>query len=652
MDRDRVMEIVKVLLKSQEHITINKIAEKINVSNKTIRNDLKKVQEILEENGLTLLKKAGVGISVNGLEENKINLLQTIKNRTNYIEPYYSDERKFTILRRLFMSKKKVVVNEISEELYVSNTTIHKDLEEVQKWLKNFNLFLIKKRNQGIEIEGEESNYRRAISELVFQIDNMERLQEADYINYEGRLDYKTKEQLKSIINIDYKKLEELISKIEIDMEFSFSQEAYISLLMHIAICIKRIKEGNDITLSQKIFDNIYTTKAFKCAKELSRELESHFNIRIPESETGYITLHILGSKMQEKDLEYFSLNKVDELKLEEQIARDIIELSGKSLGIDFSEDKAFLNGLILHLRPTINRLKYGLNLKNPMLEEIKSNYPEVFGVAWICSSIFEKYLDLKIPESEIGYIAIHIGAAAERNRKTIKTLVICHSGIGTSQLVSARLERSFKEIETIGIVSYVDIKKELLDKAEMIISTVPIDISKPVLLVTPLMTREDTKKIEKYIENNFNKAKTKEKKFIKKEIFYRSKKFNKREEIIHDMCKILSEKQYINKHFEQDAISRENMMSTEVGKGIAIPHGEIANVKESCIALTVLEYPMKWHTEYVQFIFMLCISEKDRGKMKGIIKKLYENMDDSNFFQALKSNKQNGVNILNKLEL
>ncbi|KZL91596.1 HTH domain-containing protein [Clostridium magnum] len=86
------MEIVKVLLKSEESITIDKIAEKVNVSNKTVRNDLEKVQEIIEENGLILLKKAGVGISVNGPEENKINLLQAITNRNNYIEPYSSEE--------------------------------------------------------------------------------------------------------------------------------------------------------------------------------------------------------------------------------------------------------------------------------------------------------------------------------------------------------------------------------------------------------------------------------------------------------------------------------------------------------------------------------------------------------------------------------
>lgn len=132
--------------------------------------------------------------------------------------------------------------------------------------------------------------------------------------------------------------------------------------------------------------------------------------------------------------------------------------------------------------------------------------------------------------------------------------------------------------------------------------------------------------------------------------MFYRSKKFSKREEIIHDMCKVLIEKQYITRQFEQDVLARENMMSTEVGKGIAIPHGNIENVKEYCIALTVLKHPIRWDTEYVELVFMLCVSEKDKGKMKNIIRELYEKMDDSYFLEELESNKQIGINILNKL--
>ncbi|WP_139264105.1 hypothetical protein [Clostridium magnum] len=47
----------------------------------------------------------------------------------------------------------------------------------------------------------------------------------------------------------------------------------------------------------------------------------------------------------------------------------------------------------------------------------------------------------------------------------------------------------------------------------------------------------------------------------------------------------------------------------------------------------------------------MLCISEKDKGKMKSIVKKLYEKIDDYSYFDALKSNKHTGINILNELE-
>lgn len=116
-------------------------------------------------------------------------------------------------------------------------------------------------------------------------------------------------------------------------------------------------------------------------------------------------------------------------------------------------------------------------------------------------------------------------------------------------------------------------------------------------------------------------------------------------------MCRVLLEKQYINEDFVNDVISRENLMATEVGMEIAIPHGEAENVKESCIALTVLEHPTKWHKEYVKFVFMLCISECDKVKMKNIIKNLYKQMNDSEFFEKLKNDKSASINILNELE-
>lgn len=653
---ERVMEITSILLKSENPITINEIASKVQVSNKTVRNDLKKLQDFVEKEGLRLNKKTGVGTSIEGPEENKIQLFQAINKDLHYIEPYSREGRHNYILKRLFMHSGSLTTKELADELYVCTATIHKDLKIIEEWIEPFNLKLVKKRNYGIEIVGNEDDYRKAISYLISEVKEVEELQALLYPEYKGRIDYNTLAQLKSLFNIDYKNLEDLLNQVENKLEFRFSQEAYISLIIHIAISMKRIQDNKDIILSKEILETIIDSEEYKCAKEMSIQMEKNFGISIPKSEIGYITLHILGSKIHQKDLGNlnFPLEHVGELELAVEVAEQITAIASDALSMDLKKDKALLNGLVLHLRPTINRLKYGMTLRNPILDEIKANYPDIFGVAWMCSRVFEKYLDVKIPESEIGYIAIHLGAAVERNRKQIKTLVVCHSGIGTSQLLSIRLERCFKEIEIIGIVSSTALTKKMLNSAELIISTTPLQIDRPVLVISPLFTKTDIRKVDKYIYEANQKCIDIgiEERSVEKEIFYRSKKFKNPNQLIIEMCENLEKKQYVKKGFIPSVLSREKIMATEVGNGIAIPHGDPQEVKKSCIALTVLDQPLKWKNEMVKYVFLICIAQKDVVKTKAIFRNLYRNMDKPEFLNGLTKNRKDAKRMLDKLEV
>ena len=61
-----------------------------------------------------------------------------------------------------------------------------------------------------------------------------------------------------------------------------------------------------------------------------------------------------------------------------------------------------------------LNRLKYKLNTRNS-LAEVKKNYPYAFEIAVLVGDIIGEYTGESIPESEIGYIAIHFGGAMSR---------------------------------------------------------------------------------------------------------------------------------------------------------------------------------------------------------------------------------------------
>lgn len=640
---ERVKEIIVLLASNSAPLTINAIADKLNVSNKTIRNDMPKVQEYIESKGMQLDKRPGVGISIVGPADNKYQLISETKTK-NMIEPFSPQDRVNYILKRLFISDKNVTIKELADELYVSKVTIHKDLGNVEEWLGKFNLRLLKKTNYGIEVLGSEENWRNAVASLIALKKENEQLKELLYEDYSGRIDYKTLIKLKELVNLDYKQLELIVANAESKLKFKFSDEAFISLIIHIVISIKRIKQKKDINLSKDIMNSLREKDEFKVAKQLSEDVNEKFMVKLPETEIGYILLHILGAKMQENMGESINLClQGEENELPINMAADIVKTAEKVLNISFKNDTQLMNGLILHLRPTVNRLKYGLTLRNPILDDIKENYPQIYGVTWITSTVFEKYLGIKINEDEIGYIALHLAAAVERQIKPLRALVVCTSGIGTSQLLAARLEKHFRQVEIKEIMSLLDLKNSPLNDIDIIISTVPIDASKPVICISPILTQNDLKRLSEFINkiNNGHNDEIYNTKYILREEFIEmSADYKDKEEAIKKMCKKLMEGGYIVEEYLKSAQKREMITSTEVGQGVAIPHGSPEYVKQSQIAVALLKNPIKWNDEMIDIIFLICVAEKDLKMSKHLFRNIYNRIDSGQFLSQLRSSK------------
>ncbi|MDF2881750.1 MAG: modulated transcriptional regulator, MtlR family [Clostridiaceae bacterium] len=645
---DRVSRALEILLNSNNFISADFIAAKLKVSNKTIRNDFSKIEKIVNEADLKFNKKPGVGIAIEGSEEKKLELMNSIGSSVKEVEPYSPEDRLNYILKVLFMSKTSVTMKELSKSLYISRVTLQKDLEKVANWLSKFNLILIKKTNYGIEINGSEEDWRKAIASLLDSNRGYDGLKELIYDDYHGKIDYKSICKLKELINIDYKILEKIVTDAEAKLKFKFSDEAFVSLIIHIAIAIKRLNEKKDIKLSDEMLKSLKENEEYEIAVQIAFDIEKSFKVKIPESEIGYILLHILGTKLLEGKNDKFSINFGNESESELAVimAKEIINISQRALHINFSNDKQLLNGLILHLRPTINRLKYGLTLRNTILKEIKENYIEIFGAAWMTNTIFERYLGVTMPEEEIGYICLHLAAAVERNKNPLKALVVCASGIGTSQFISAKLERSFRQIDIVDVISIIELKRRNIENIDLIISTVPVECSKPVLMVSPLLNQNDIRRIELFLDDSYKgdihhcPAPA----FIDKSLIKIKNSTENKEKLIMDMCMDLLNSNYIEKGFIDSVLKRENIYPTEIGWGIALPHGDPEFVKKSCLAVNKLEQPLNWGREKVDTVFLLCISMEDRGKLKKWMRGLYNFLEiDENriFLKNAKSNEE-----------
>lgn len=638
---ERVFRIINILLNREDYITIDSIAATLGTSNKTVRNDLKKAEDSIKDKGLMLVKKPGCGVRIQGEESKKLELINRFKTVTDDVEPFSPEDRENYILKKLLMSEENITMKELASELYVSRVTIHKDLEYIEDWIKDYNLRLLRKPNYGIEIVGDEENLRKAVADIIVKDKGNDELKEILYKDYYGRIDYKTTVRLKELIDIQYKQLEKIIVNAEESLKFKFSDEAFISLIIHIAIAIKRLQQNKDINLSEDILNNLKEKEEYCTAERAANEIEKCFNVKFPESEVGYITLHLLGAKMQQDKVgEVLSniLNDKDELP--NIMAKEIIEKAEKILCVHLSEDKQLLNGLILHLRPTINRLKYGLTLRNPIIDEIKENYPEIYGAAWMTSSIFKKYLGVKIPDEEIGYIAIHIAAAVERLEKSLNALVVCSSGIGTSQLLAVKLMKHFGEIRIKDVVSYASIMERNLEDIDIIISTVAIKIDKPTINISPLLTQNDIRRLNQFINNINYYKKYKVGNIINEDYIFLNQNFSGREMLIKCLCEKLYKGGYVKDEYLSTVLNREKKCSTEVGNKVAIPHGNPQYVNRSSMCVVTLNKPIKWNEEQVDIVFFINISEKDIKRFERMFRYLYNKIDEVEFLEKLRGEK------------
>jgi Transcriptional antiterminator len=638
---ERANEIINMLLSENDYLTTNAIADRLKVSNKTIRNEFDKIEEIINKYNLELDRKPGSGISIIGNELDIISLKEVVKHIKNIV-PYSSEERRNYILNRLFKDNTNLTIRQLATELYVSKSTIHKDLILVSEWLSAFDLTLIKKPNLGIDIEGKEQDWRNAFITLLSMLNNCENkdYEVNDNININSRLDCTILNKLNSINQLDYYIIERILSEAEEELQYDFSDEAFINLMIHIALSVKRKETKGSLNITKEFIKQLEGKKEYQAAKNIIRKINIYFKVTMPEYEIYYITIHILGSKRYEQmdsSIGFNSDNRKEDLAI--TIANEIIGIIENYLGIYLQEDKQFKNALMMHLSPAINRIKYGLTLRNPITDDIEENYPEAYGIAWLSNTIFKKYFGKIISREEIGYLALHIAAAIERNRRPLKVIVVCSSGIGTSQLLALKIKSHFNDIQVLDVISALSIKRMDLNGVDLIISTVATNVKIPQILISPLLSEKDIRKLEIVINSIKNKIPNLDKESVIDENFiYINEQYKSKEELIKNICEKLRARSYIEDGFLESILEREERYTTEVGNGVAIPHGSFKDVNVPKVVYIKLKEPIKWKEEMVQIVLLVCTREKDTTQFIKFFRNFYKLIESEEEIKKLGS--------------
>lgn len=608
----RSYEILKVLIEKNEPITTKKLGNLMNVSDRTIRSDLSILEEQIEKNNLKLIKKAGVGVWIEGNNKAKQQIMLNWDNKSN--ENYFSPKhRQNFILLKLLIAKNKFYLEYFIAELYVSKSTIEKDLIIINERLKRFNLKLKNYSDGGLYIAGDEVAIRNAIANLISN--ENETLEKNDVLEY-----------IQKILDIDIDKIKKILVSTEEKFNIRFSYFNFNNIAIHIAITLKRVAEGKVIKLSNALTNDLSKNDLnWKLSNYISDCIKREMHITIPMDETYYLLMHILGSHINlEKTIDK-SNEKKDNSILANEIANEFIDRVSKVTGLDLCNNDDLKEGLKTHLIPVMHRIKYDLNLYNPLLKEIKEQYSYAYEISWLINGLFEKYLGKSVSEDEIGFIALHLAVAMEKDKKKINIAVVCSTGVGISRLITTRLEKRFPQVNIKNIGLNIP-TKQIEEEVDLIISTFKLDTNKPYVQVSSLLSEDDIKRIdimlmkikEKPIHNLFNFD------LILFKVGGRNKNY-----YLKEMTLGLEKYGRVQPEFYDSVIYREELSSTEVGKKVVLTHGLPEYVNKTQICISILEESIIWDELPVQLIVMIAINKEDVSNHSYNLDWLYRCLDN-----------------------
>lgn len=498
----RQRSIMEILLQEEKGITVAQIAERIGVSTRTVHRELDALAPLFAESGLELVRKTGAGVEVAGTAEQKLALKMSVLHQTT--TEFTAEERKAIILCSLLAATEPVKLISLAIDLKVTTATISHDLDDLEEMLGRYDLTLLRKRGYGVELQGNEASKRRAISRLM-----AEYLDDHELIGIiKENIQNKTTRDMDSISRrllslIDREKLmkvENALSHLEAELPYPLADSAYIGLVAHLALAMERIEKGEKIRFDEHTLGELAGTPEYIVAENIMERLQHIFQMEIPPDEIGYITMHLRGAKLRHSPEDAVWMENTELAALTARF----IALCEERLGLSLREDTSLYHGLLTHLEPALYRLRRQMEIHNPILGQIKQNYPELFAVAKEAVAVLLP--ELQVPEEEVGYLVMHLGAALERGQmehQRYRALVVCSSGIGSSKILAMRIKKEIPEIVSLRNLSMFDLGNVPQSDYDLIISTLPLALDPAeYVVVSPLLPQDDIQKIKFHLHN------------------------------------------------------------------------------------------------------------------------------------------------------
>ena len=581
-------ELIKILAEDKEWQTAKTLAMKLNVSERSVKNYIAEINQLLHD---------PIESSKRGYRMQMEDIKAFVRQDEAAI-PQSPGERQVYLMERIItcaIREEEIDLFDVSEKLCVSIETTKKDLAVVKKSFETYGLEL-QTHGNAVGIYGTERKKRKAFRELIYQLFRENELEMSSI--------------QKMIPQIEIVHLRGILMEESEKNSCYLNEYALMDILLDIAISMARIQnhcvleEKNEVTAE-------YREDRYRLFTSILERIENDYAIHLDEVEENELKLMIMSLICRRRPAEQTENPKefLDErtyllfVRILEYL-KDEFDLD------DLMEDETFCYKFAGHLKNLLMRLRSGYSAKNMLTESIRESCPLTFECAIGIADIIEQEYGLQMDMSE------------------------------TANRLLEKIEKEFKD-ELLISFAYETLPEEK-PEAELIISTVPIRGAdkEQFVLISPFCNQKDILAIKERVQKikglrSNRKLQGRLKHVLNQKYFVKNPTFGSAEEAITYMTKRLIEDGMAAEDFTEKVLDREKQASTAFGK-IALPHSLKMMGKSTGIFVIISEKPIPWHTQYVNVVLLLCISERDRMLFYDIFDNLISLFVEEKYVQEI----------------
>lgn len=504
-------DLLRRLLLADAPLSAAALGQQLSLTPRQIQYGLREIKGWLERRHVTLRHTPGVGAQVLCPPAQRQRLLDELAAHARFQLVLTAEQRQQLLALLLLADSAPRTLSQFQDAFAVARATVLKDLDTIAPWLGRFQVTVGRRQHRGFWAEGRELAIRQALAALLWgdlpverPISHVEVGQRISFaLGADARLLPAVAQAATIIAGCGPAGAQPWVALAEAELGGRFADGAAARLALALAIQIQRVGAGRLIDWEAEAAAWLVAQPTWPASERLAAQIWPGLPALGRRGEAAALALLLLAHERDEPWHPALNAQPLTD-ELVEALMAQIAEACGLP---ELAHDPLLRDGMESHILPACVRGRFGLWAPARAIVDTQGErYRLEREIALQLSGAIRAALGVALPPDAFDNLVLLLHAALVRARpeRARRVLVICPSGMATTQLLVARLKARMPRLGHFEVLPMRALSAERVADADLIITTVPLSLPAEypitVIQVHPMLKPEDIATLSQYM--------------------------------------------------------------------------------------------------------------------------------------------------------